>query len=67
VRNKISLVPKGIDRIRVVEILGLDLQADGGTHVKRTGEVGRVRIVGHKSKGKVNKRLRLAIEDIVEI
>jgi len=66
VRNKVSLVPKGIDRIRVVEIVGLDLQADGGTHVARTGEVGRVRIVGHKSKGRTNKRLRLAIEDAAE-
>lgn len=63
VRNKVSLVPKEIDRIRVVEILGLDLQADGGTHVARTGEVGQVKIVSHKSKGKNNKRLRLAIED----
>lgn len=63
VRNKVSLVPKEIDRIRVVEIVGLDLQADGGTHVERTGEVGRVKIVSHKSKGRINKRLRLAIED----
>ena len=54
-------VIRQINRIRVVEIVGLDLQADGGTHVSRTGEIGRVRIVGHKSKGKINKRLRLAI------
>lgn len=63
VRNKVSLVPKEIDRIRVVEIVGLDLQADGGTHVASTAEVGRVKIVSHKSKGRINKRLRLAIED----
>jgi misacylated tRNA(Ala) deacylase len=66
VRNKVGLVPEGIDRIRVVEIVGLDLQADGGTHVRRTGEVGRLRIVGHESKGRTSKRLRLAIEDAAE-
>jgi misacylated tRNA(Ala) deacylase len=63
IRSKVNLLPEGIDEVRIVEIVGLDLQADGGTHVARTGEVGRIRITGHKSKGKINKRLRLVIED----
>ena len=62
IRTKINLLPIGIEQIRVVEIVGLDLQADGGTHVARTSEVGTIRIVGHESKGRINKRLRLAIE-----
>jgi misacylated tRNA(Ala) deacylase len=62
IRTKINLLPEGIQEVRVVEIVGLDLQADGGTHVARTGEVGRIRVVGHESKGRINKRLRLAIE-----
>ena len=61
IRTKINLLPPGIEIVRVVEIVGLDLQADGGTHVARTGEVGRIRIVGHESKGRINKRLRLAL------
>lgn len=62
IRTKINLLPEGIEEVRVVEIVGLDMQADGGTHVARTGEVGRIRITGHESKGRINKRLRLAIE-----
>ncbi|MDZ7292262.1 MAG: alanyl-tRNA editing protein [candidate division KSB1 bacterium] len=62
IRTKINLLPEGILRVRTVEIVGLDLQADGGTHVANTREVGRIKIVGHESKGKINKRLRIAIE-----
>ncbi len=62
IRTKINLLPEGIQVVRLVEIEGLDLQADGGTHVARTGEVGTVRIVGHESKGRINKRLRLALD-----
>jgi misacylated tRNA(Ala) deacylase len=62
IRTKVNLLPEGIEVVRVCEIVGLDLQADGGTHVARTGEVGPVRVVGHESKGRINKRLRLAIE-----
>ncbi|MBO0795948.1 MAG: alanyl-tRNA editing protein [Ktedonobacteraceae bacterium] len=62
IRTKINLLPEGIEQVRVAEIVGLDLQADGGTHVARTGEVGRVRVIGHESKGRINKRVRLAIE-----
>jgi misacylated tRNA(Ala) deacylase len=61
IRTKINLLPEGIEQIRVIEIVGLDMQADGGTHVARTGEVGTIRVVGHESKGRINKRLRLAI------
>ncbi len=62
IRTKVNLLPQGIQRVRVVEIVGLDLQADGGTHVAGTGEVGRIRIVDYKSKGAINKRLVLALE-----
>lgn len=63
IRTKINLLPPDISFVRVVEIVGLDLQADGGTHVANTGQVGRIRVVGHESKGKINKRLRIAVED----
>jgi misacylated tRNA(Ala) deacylase len=63
IRTKINLLPAGIEEVRIVEIVGLDLQADGGTHVANTRHVGRVRVTGHESKGKINKRLRIAIED----
>jgi len=63
IRTKINLLPAGIAQIRVVEIEGLDLQADGGTHVRNTSEVGRLRVTGYKSKGKANKRIELALED----
>jgi len=62
IRTKINLLPEGILNIRTVEIVGLDLQADGGTHVKNTSEVGSVRVVDYKSKGAINKRLYIAIE-----
>ncbi|HEU0167701.1 MAG TPA: alanyl-tRNA editing protein [Chloroflexota bacterium] len=62
IRTKVSLLPEGIEHVRVVDIQGLDLQADGGTHVASTGEVGRIVITGHESKGRINKRLRLALE-----
>ena len=65
IRTRINLLPEGIEQVRVVEIVGLDLQADGGTHVARTGEVGRICVTGHESKGRINKRLRLAILDPV--
>lgn len=62
IRTKINLLPPDIKEVRTVEIVGLDLQADGGTHVANTREVGRVKVVGHESKGKINKRLRIAVE-----
>ncbi|NIR70882.1 alanyl-tRNA editing protein, partial [candidate division KSB1 bacterium] len=63
IRTKINLLPEGIKMVRTVKIEGLDLQADGGTHVSNTQEVGRISIVGHESKGRINKRLRIRIED----
>ena len=62
IRTKINLLPPNIKEVRTVEIVGLDLQADGGTHVANTREVGRIKVVGHESKGKINKRLRIAVE-----
>jgi misacylated tRNA(Ala) deacylase len=63
IRTKINLLPAGIEEVRVIEIEGLDLQADGGTHVANTREVGRVRVTGYESKGRINKRIRIAVED----
>lgn len=63
IRTKINLLPEGITEVRTVEIVGLDLQADGGTHVANTQEVGRIKVVGHESKGRINKRLRIAVAD----
>ena len=62
IRTKINLLPAGIADVRTVEIEGLDLQADGGTHVANTSEVRRIRVVDYKSKGKINKRIEVAIE-----
>jgi misacylated tRNA(Ala) deacylase len=62
IRTKINLLPVGIKEIRTIDIAGLDLQADGGTHVANTREVGKIKVVGHESKGRINKRLRIALE-----
>jgi misacylated tRNA(Ala) deacylase len=61
IRTKVSLIPETVDEIRVVDIVGLDKQADGGTHVRSTKEVGTFRVVKTESKGKGNKRLRIEI------
>ncbi|HUG86404.1 MAG TPA: alanyl-tRNA editing protein, partial [Euzebya sp.] len=63
IRTKANLIPAAIDPLRVIDILGLDRQADGGTHVATTAEVGRVEVVKTESKGKANKRIRLAVHD----
>lgn len=63
IRTKINLLPEGIEEVRTIEIVGLDLQADGGTHVARTSEIGRVRVTGYESKGRINKRIRIAVEE----
>jgi misacylated tRNA(Ala) deacylase len=65
-RTKVNLLPQGLTHIRTVEIVGLDLQADGGTHVADTSEVGRMRITRHKSKGRQNKRLYIELPRTVE-
>ncbi|MBN1302891.1 MAG: alanyl-tRNA editing protein [Anaerolineales bacterium] len=61
IRTKINLLPEGITEIRTVEIVGLDLQADGGTHVKNTSEVGKVTVTDYKSKGSINKRIYIEV------
>ena len=63
IRTKINLLPEGILEVRTVELEGLDLQADGGTHVTNTQEVGRMRITDYKSKGKINKRIYVELDD----
>jgi misacylated tRNA(Ala) deacylase len=62
IRTKINLLPEGILQVRTVEIVGLDLQADGGTHVMNTSEVGKINVVDYKSKGAINKRIYIEIE-----
>ena len=61
IRTKINLLPEGITEVRTVEIVGLDLQADGGTHVKNTSEVGQIKVVDYKSKGAINKRIYIEV------
>jgi misacylated tRNA(Ala) deacylase len=63
IRTKINLLPEGIEEVRTINIHGLDLQADGGTHVASTAEVGHINIVGHQSKGRINKRIRIEVTD----
>jgi misacylated tRNA(Ala) deacylase len=63
IRTKVNLIPETVPEIRVVDIVGLDKQADGGTHVLSTSEVGRIRVVKTESKGKGNKRIRLEVLD----
>jgi len=62
IRTKTNLVPEHVRDVRVVDVVGLDKQADGGTHVRSTGEVGHVRVVKTESKGKGNKRVRIVVE-----
>lgn len=62
IRTKISLLPEGMQEVRTVEIVGLDLQADGGTHVANTQEVGAIRVVDYKSKGAINKRIYIELD-----
>jgi misacylated tRNA(Ala) deacylase len=62
IRTKINLLPEGIMQVRTVEIVGLDLQADGGTHVRNTDEIGTIRVTDYKSKGAINKRIYIEIE-----
>lgn len=61
IRTKVNLLPPAITEVRTVEIVGLDLQADGGTHVANTQEVGALRISDYKSKGAINKRIYVTL------
>jgi misacylated tRNA(Ala) deacylase len=63
IRTKVNMIPESVSEIRVVDIVGLDKQADGGTHVRSTAEVGRIRVTKLENKGKGNKRVRLEIVD----
>jgi misacylated tRNA(Ala) deacylase len=63
IRTKINLLPEGIQQVRTVEIVGLDLQADGGTHVNKTSEVGKIHVADYKSKGAINKRIYIEVQD----
>lgn len=65
IRTKINLLPEGITEVRVVEIEGLDIQADGGTHVENTSEVGTIRVVDYKSKGRINKRIYVELDEVI--
>jgi misacylated tRNA(Ala) deacylase len=64
IRTKINLLPEGITEVRTVEIRGLDLQADGGTHVANTREVGPLKIMDYMSKGRINKRITVGLEEM---
>ena len=61
IRTKVNLIPESVDPIRVVEIEGLDKQADGGTHVRSTAEIGRVRVAKTENKGRAFKRMRIEL------
>lgn len=63
IRTSANLIPAAIDPLRVIDIAGLDRQADGGTHVTSTTEVGAVEVTGTQSKGRANKRVRIAVHD----
>jgi misacylated tRNA(Ala) deacylase len=63
IRTSAHLIPQTIDPLRIIDIVGLDKQADGGTHVLSTAEVGAVRVTGTESKGKDNKRIRLEVTE----
>ncbi len=63
IRTKINLLPPEIEEVRIVEIVGLDLQADGGTHVNHTKEVGGIKITKTENKGKINKRIEIRLTD----
>ena len=63
IRTKINLLPDGIMQVRTVELVGLDLQADGGTHVRNTSEVGAIQVADYKSKGAINKRIYIQVLD----
>ena len=63
IRTKVNLVPESVDEIRIVDIVGLDKQADGGTHVSSTGQVGRMKVTKTESKCRLFKRIRFLVTD----
>jgi misacylated tRNA(Ala) deacylase len=62
IRTQVNLVPERVRMVRIVEIEGVDTQADGGTHVANTREAGELEITGHKSKGRQNKRVEFVLK-----
>jgi len=66
IRTKVNLLPKFIEQVRVIDIVGLDRQADGGTHVAGTGEVGPVVITKAENKGRGFRRIRVRLERVPE-
>jgi misacylated tRNA(Ala) deacylase len=66
IRTQVNLVPERVEVVRIVEIKDIDTQADGGTHVASTKEVGAVKITTHKSKGRQNKRIEFVLDQRVE-
>jgi misacylated tRNA(Ala) deacylase len=67
IRTKANLIPSSINPLRVIDIVGLDKQADGGTHVASTTEVGHIQVTKTESKGKANKRIRIALHGIPDL
>ncbi|MFN2589965.1 MAG: alanyl-tRNA editing protein [Actinomycetota bacterium] len=63
IRTKVNLIPERVDPIRVIDIEGIDRQADGGTHVRSTGEVGTVHVVKTENKGRTFKRMRIELAE----
>ncbi len=63
IRTKVNLLPPAIEQVRVIDIVGLDRQADGGTHVNETGEVGRITIPKAENKGRGFRRIRVRLDD----
>ena len=61
-RLSADLLPKGLDKLRIVDIVGFDAQLDGGTHVAKTGEVGKIKISKTQNKGKDNKRIEIVLD-----
>lgn len=62
IRTKVNLLPSGLTEVRVIDIVGLDRQADGGTHVDSTGEVGTISLATVKSKGRGFRRFRFTLD-----
>lgn len=57
-----NILPPAVTELRIVEIVGFDIQADGGTHVKSTKEVGEIEVVGAENKGKNNRRVYFTLK-----
>jgi misacylated tRNA(Ala) deacylase len=63
IRTQANLIPADEQEIRIVDIVGLDVQADGGTHVASTAQIGKVQVVKVESKGRANRRVRVRLGD----